>query len=726
MQIEHILANVENYQMVLPEFQREYVWSKEDAKQLMISLYKRYPTGSLLIWEASPENIPEIKNNAIKPKHIGLTNVILDGQQRITTLYLLIKGQIPPYYKENDLMSDPRELFFCLNTGEFKYHKASEMENNPLWQKVTDCFNFDSKGNCVIDPIDISDQYLSLHSENTGKDLRNIVNKNLNALQNIRFIDYPVLSISSEALVDEAIDVFDRINSQGTKLTDAELVLTHITGKWPHARRELKKKIEEYQKIFFDFDLDFLTRCMVVALTDSALYQKNAKLNYDHFIKDNYITAWKNVSKALDYIIPVLKNDAYLHSSNDMISPNVLVPMVAYLLKNDMRMSEPVRYGFVYWIHLASIWSRYSGQTDTRLDKDVYLAISSENPIQKLIDEIRDQRGRIDVKSSDLEGKIAGHPLYRTLYAVTKFNRARDWSDGGPITDRIGDYYSIQSHHIFPQSLLYDSQYDWENQNHKKMVNEIANRAFITRDANFKIGNKNPEKYLAEIELKYPGSLDKQLIPKNPEFWKLKNYELFLTERRKLIAEAINAFLGNYKKLWENQSIEKTSWKDLIEQGENDFIEFKQSLRWDNENKSDYKISEYVAMKVINSFLNSSGGKLFVGVSDDKRVVGIEPDYKTFDPKSMKQDSDGFRLHLDNLIKNYLGDVYHAYITVIIDKIDKKEVCIIDVKPSDNPVYLQSKDSNGQKKEEFYIRRSASSIALGRKESDDYRKMHWT
>ena len=84
MSISELMDDIRDRNLVLPEFQREYVWSREQAKQLMVSLFKGYPTGSLLFWRTT--NPPDIKNNAVARDHIGSTNVILDGQQRLTTL----------------------------------------------------------------------------------------------------------------------------------------------------------------------------------------------------------------------------------------------------------------------------------------------------------------------------------------------------------------------------------------------------------------------------------------------------------------------------------------------------------------------------------------------------------------------------------------------------------------------------------------------------------------
>ena len=714
MQIRQLLFGIENLDIVLPEFQREYVWSLEHSKQLFVSLYKSYPTGSLLFWEAKADDVPEIKNNAIGREKTGLTKIILDGQQRITTLYLIIKGTIPPYYTETDLLQDPRHLFFNLKSGEFKYYLKMEMEDNVLWQKVTGCFDLKK-----VNAIDIAKQFSKDHPEEDFMALASVINDNLNKLRYIEQTDYHIQVVPSSAKLDEAIDVFDRVNSLGTKLTDAELVLTHITGKWPHARRELKERLELLKKEQFEFTLDFLTRCTVVALTDSALFTKNAKLNYEVFTREDYIAAWKKVIKAFDFVLPVLKQDALITSSDDMTTQNVLVPVITYLIKNESRMQEPLKHGFIYWMTLASLWSRYSSQTDARLDKDVNTIINNPDPIQKLVAEIIDQRGRTEVSPADLEGREAGHPFYRMLYIITKYKKAIDWSNGGPIYGTLGPYHKIQEHHIFPQSKLYSHGYDSANHMHKKTVNEIANRAFITRDANFAINNKDPEKYLPEIEKKFPGSLERQFIPMDPSLWTYDNYEQFLKQRRIMIAAEINAYVRYFKDRHELKpaSPKETDWKSVIEKGENDFTEFKSSIRWDYKTSQINKNLEYVIAKTISGFLNSEGGTLFIGVDDAKNILGIANDLRTL---GSKQDKDGFQLKLSEIVNGYLGKEFHHYIGIQFATIDSQEICVVEISRSQSPVYLK-RDG----KDEFFIRAMSSTQPMGLQEAHDYIAVHW-
>jgi uncharacterized protein with ParB-like and HNH nuclease domain len=140
MEISKLLDRVESNAIVLPEFQREFVWKNSQAKELINSLFKQYPIGSLLTWET--ESPPEIKNEAIEQEKHALFEVLLDGQQRLTVLYMLVKDEIPPYYEEGDINNDPRNLYFNVDSGEFHFANKRVREGVE-WVKVTECFNDD-------------------------------------------------------------------------------------------------------------------------------------------------------------------------------------------------------------------------------------------------------------------------------------------------------------------------------------------------------------------------------------------------------------------------------------------------------------------------------------------------------------------------------------------------------------------------------------------------------
>jgi len=702
MEIDKILYQIETGDISLPEFQREYVWSKDQAKQLLVSLFNEYPTGSLLFWDT--DNPPKLKNKKVHDHKQGLVKVILDGQQRLTTLYLFIKNKIPPYYTGKDIEHDPRDLWFNLETGEFRYYQKTLMQNNPLWRKTVDCFDEH------MNPIQVV-------QDATGKLEEKLlikVNENLNKIKRIKRQDYPIQIVQNHTSIDGAIDVFDKINSQGTPLSDAELVLAHIAGKWPDVRRKVKNKSQQLKNKNFVFSLDFFTRCIVVALTNSAIYKSMTSKVYKETTADDYKNAWERVSKKIDYLLPILKQKAFIDSSSELITNNVLIPIIAYLLKHNNFKNEKIKRGFLYWMFLALIWGRYSGQTDQKLDKDVFLSTSKESQIQKLLDEIKDQRGRLNVKPLDLEGRSAGHPLHRMLYIITKWNNAIDWADGGSLRDTMGDYFSIQSHHIFPQSLLYKNGYDSENHLDVKKVNEVANRAFITRDANYYISNKPPSLYFKKISKE---KLEKQFIPMDEINWKLQNYEQFLQMRRVLIANIMNTFLKELKGE-EIVAEGKIDYLHMIKEGESNFVEFKSSMHWDYHQDKINKDLEIVLAKTISAFMNSQGGTLFIGVNDNGEVLGIEKDYKTF---GKRQNKDGFSQKLTQIINYYIGPNFSPLVMPEFILINGKEICVLKIPEGTQPIYMKKKE----KEENFFVRAASCSQPLSMREAHDYIKDHW-
>ena len=700
MKISEILDDISSQNLVLPEFQREYVWEKEQAKQLMVSFYRNYPTGSLLFWKT--DDPPDLKNLKIPKDKIGTTTVILDGQQRLTTLYLFIKNEIPPYYRKEDIKNDPRNLYFNLEDGNFQYYLQNIMNNNARWVAVTDCFSSNS-----IDVFKISS---TLEEDADARfKLANLLNENLNRLKNVLDKEYPIQYVPMTENVDVAIDVFDRVNSLGTKLTDADLALAHICGKWPQARRVMKEKIAELSKNYFYFELSFMVRCLTGIVRGRALFETihDAK---EKELKDG----WNKVSKALDYILNILPTHANINSTEDLNSTNVLVPLVVYLGRNVKFKKLQNLKTFVHWIYAAHTWARYTGQTDQRLDHDISILLNSKNPTKNLIDAIIEQRGRIEVKANDLQGKWIQDPLYKMNFIICKANDAIDWFNGVPLVKNVGKYYQIHSHHIFPQSLLYEKGgYSPENHIHKKIVNEIANRAFITSETNLELTNRPPKEYLKEIQEEYPGALEKQLIPTDPELWELNRFEDFLAKRRDLIADSINKYMDT---LLREVPPEKLETLDDYLNGESAYIEYKLTARYDVRQKSVSEVLQKAILKTFTGFMNSQGGVLLIGVADDCTIFGIDKDIETLKSHSI----DEYQRFLYELISSHIGIEFCKYVHFTFEEKNSKTVAIIKVEQAPKPVFIEEKDEK-----EFYVRIGNSTKPLDIEAAHNYIGMHW-
>jgi hypothetical protein len=700
MKIREIIDSIRKRDLVLPEFQREYVWSRELAKQLMVSLIRGYPVGSLLYWKT--DNPPELKNIDDLPERIGTINIILDGQQRLTTLYLLIMGEIPPYYKPEDIKTDPRNLYYNLENGEFQYFQPSRMKDNPLWQMLPGCYN-----NKDINVFELAKANSSTDSESF--DLANIYNSNLNTIRNIQNIDLPVQTVPSEARIDDAIDVFDRVNSKGTKLTDAELALTHITGKWPQARRVMKSKINELENRFYYFDLSLLTRALTGVVEQRALF---------HTIhaspREKLENGWSKLSKILDYLINVLPHKGFIHSTYDLNTVNVFIPIIVYLSHKDGKFSnEKEINSAIHWLYAAHVWARYTAQTDQRLEHDVSLVIRKENPWSDLLDQIIDQRGRIIVKPDDLEGRGVQHPLYRMMYILAKAHGAVDWFNGTSLGITHGGAYIIHNHHIFPQSILYKNGYEPDNHLHRKIINEIANRAILTAETNIDISNKTPDQYLPAIEKNYPGALSKQFIPINPELWKIENFSEFLEARRKLISKKINEFMDAL--ISEQQDVLDRPIKEIIELGESATLEFKSTLQWDIIQNRVNKELRYSSLKTIVAFLNDQGGTLIIGVEDSGQEIGLDNDLK-----NLNDSLDHFEQLMSGLIKECVGPQFSPYIKMRPETVDELSIFVVDVEKAPEPSFLKMIN-----KKEFFIRIGNTSQPLDAEETNRYIQTNW-
>lgn len=185
-------------------------------------------------------------------------------------------------------------------------------------------------------------------------------------------------------------------------------------------------------------------------------------------------------------------------------------------------------------------------------------------------------------------------------------------------------------------------------------------------------------------------------MPEDPELWKTENFESFVAARRQLLSDQINSFLDSLLGSDEADP-EADPDKDvsaLIASGEHGRLEFKSSLRWDVRQKNVNKALEKVVAKTLAGFLNSGeGGILLVGVADDRKVLGLEPDYTTL-RKPGRDDRDAFEQHLVQTVIKYLGEATVAFFTVTFHDINGQDVCQVTVEPSGHPIYLQDNNES--------------------------------
>ena len=519
MKISTILDYIDNGYIALPTFQRGYVWNRDQVRALMGSLYRKHPVGSLLVWVTSSEGAAHKGFMDLPP---GVVKLLLDGQQRITSLYGIIRGTPPPYFDgKNEVL---KGLFFHLNTEEFSYYAPIRMKDDPFWIDVT---------NLMKEGIGPFIAELSQLDEWTS-DSSQLINR-LNGIQQIKEIDLHVEEVTGpDKNVDVVVDIFNRVNSGGTKLSKGDLALAKVCAGWPEARDQMEDELVRWADAGFHFDLDWFLRNINTVLTGEARFSALHSVTRSQF-QDGL----KRATKACDYALNVVSSRLGLDHDRVLFGRYAFPVMTHYIDRCETKIHDSKEQDkLLYWYLQSALWGRFSGSTESILNHDLELLEGLEGGLDRLITELHLWRGDLIVQPEHFSGWSLGARFYPMLYLLSRVYGARDLCSGLEIKKGLlGKMQELEVHHIFPKAFLY------KNKCNKAEVNAVANFCLITKECNLEISDQQPAEYLPHYETLNPGVLGSQWIPQDPRLWEPENYREFLEERRKLLAEAANAFL---------------------------------------------------------------------------------------------------------------------------------------------------------------------------------------
>jgi hypothetical protein len=524
MQIQTILSQIDLGAMALPEFQRGYVWNREQVRGLMYSLYRRHPVGGLLVWVTQTDNADARGDQKLQP---GVVKLLLDGQQRITSLYGLIRGKAPQFF-DGDKQAFTG-LYFNVETEVFEFYAPNKMRDDPQWISVTEIMK-DGVGPIMQKLLKVPDlaAQVATHLER------------INAIASIKDIDLHIEEVAGEdKTVDVVVDIFNRVNSGGTKLSKGDLTLARICAQWPQARDTMKDQLATWRKARYVFTLDWLLRGVNAVATGEALFTAMKDMPPEKF-REGLATTEKVVSRILNTISSRLGLD-----HDRVLGSRFAIPLMAryYVQRGGKIPSQSERDKLLYWYIHTLLWGRYSGSTESVLNKDLE-AIEKATPkaendaLDNLIGLLREVRGDLRLTDSDFAGSTKGNRFYPLLYMMTRVCHARDWGTGDELSSHLlGNLSALQVHHIFPKKVLYAARV------RKRDVNAIANFTFLTQETNLEVSGRDPAEYLPHYAELNPGSIESHWIPADPKLWHVSRYQEFLAERRKLLAAAANDFL---------------------------------------------------------------------------------------------------------------------------------------------------------------------------------------
>jgi hypothetical protein len=546
----------------LPDIQRPFVWPDTKVRDLFDSMYKGYPVGYFLFWaNANVEHTKGI-GTAVKQKHPNL--LIVDGQQRLTSLFAVIKAQ--EIIRENYTKATIVIAFNPLE-GKFEIPDASIRKNPRYFQNISLIWQPNIN---IIKVINEFLQNLKKSVELTDQEEENIQNAFMQ-LKNLESYPFSALELSTNITEEQVADVFVRINSQGKTLNQADFILTLMSVFWEEGRKDL----EEFCRLcrvpskdsaspfnyLIDPDPDQMLRVSV------GLAFRRARLQYVYSIlrgkdletgqfsterRDNQFESLKIAqAKSLNIqnwheFIKAVKQAGFARQDYISSKNNLLYAYIFFLIgREDYKMDlYELKKLIGKWFFMSSITGRYTGSPETVMEMDLakLRGVNTAEEFQKVLDDIIVSQLTNDFWSitlpMDLSTSSSTSPSLYAYYAALYVLGANGLFSKLKVSDLLQEGLrskksALERHHLFPKA--------WLQRNgilEQRETNQIANFALVEWSDNISISDTSPSEYLPS----YLSRLSKEEKEKMyywhslPENWEEMSYEDFLIERRKRIA----------------------------------------------------------------------------------------------------------------------------------------------------------------------------------------------
>lgn len=531
LKVRELLDEIERGQVLLPEIQRSYVWKGPQATKLMDSLYREYPAGQILLWDTA--TLPIMKSlDGVGPPTLpssGQPKIVLDGQQRLTSLYKALARTRPGKGNVGAAEDDRKiDVYFHLETEIFQLY-LRRLDSDPRWISVRDVVNGERHDVDILTAIEARG----------GPSIKDPKGREyLDRLQRLKRIGeykFPIEIFKSDDY-EQVTELFVRINSAGTRLRAAELVLAQLALRLPGAIVDhIDEALDDYSEVGYDLDPRFFTRALIATGTG----QSRFRYLTDFWRKPpgEIEEIWRQTRKAVDSAVNFVRQNARFESSDWLQSLNALIPLAAYFRRHPA-ITPDVERGLLRWFYLASLRGRYTGSGETAMDEDLK-AVATDEPLAALMSNAMPAGSNASVAAEEFDDAGSRNPLFPLTYAVSRKRGAKDWFSGVALaTDVVGADHSIEIHHVFPKAVLKKAGTS------RKDRDEIANLAFLAARPNKKISSRPPEEYLAEIADKHSDRLEAQSIPMDRKLWRVERFQDFLAARRELLATAVNELIA--------------------------------------------------------------------------------------------------------------------------------------------------------------------------------------
>lgn len=541
----------------LPNIQRPFVWSEEQIARLFDSIMREYPISTLLVWKTK-EQVKHRKFVDNYKRDIKLTDfyvpdhgrskmMVLDGQQRLQSLYIGLKGSY-----------EGRELYCDILSGskaapeDIRFH--FEFKSGPVavwpWVRFKDIVFQNNKL-----PGEIAEQLIANAPAPITAEARHIVSRNVERARqqfvnddNVTFQELDGIDNPDAYTVDDIVEIFIRANSGGTKLGKSDLLFSLLTSSWDAADAEMEALLEDLNQGGFGFDRDFVLKSCLTVLGKGARYEVG-KFR-DGKTKDGIIAKWAQLSTAIKAVRDYLVAKTYIRNDKAMPSYLALIPLIYY------RYHFPAEFAanrdLPAYLLRVLVTGVFSGSPDNLIDKIVRdVQQRKEFVLPEVYGVIRADGRNLEIGPDVIFEQFYGS---RTLHLF--FNLWYRDFDYSPALDANGP----QVDHIFPQSLLksvkdVNPETGARNLLHYRSPqrDQIANCMLLTAEENG-FANKcdtPPNEWFARSRFASDGAhakyLRMHLIPTDPALWELARYDDFIEARKALIQDKFGFMLQGNK-----------------------------------------------------------------------------------------------------------------------------------------------------------------------------------
>ncbi len=583
--VSTLLGYVKDGTIAIPEIQRPFVWDTTQVRDLIDSLYREYPVGYIITWKSPDVKLKDGTSSEGK-------QILIDGQQRVTALTAALLGQevLDDNYKKRKI-----KIAFNIQTEEFQTNNPA-IEKQEEW--ISDISEF------MRDDFNTFD-FISEYSKKFGMDA-NIVSNRVTKLRSIKNVSIGRIELGSALDIDVVTEIFVRINSKGVVLSQADFAMSKISVNEEYNGNDIRKAIDyfcHFAKTPVDFDnikendKDFSSKDIFNKITwikdnNDDLYLpsyvdvlrvaftykfKRGKLQdlvsllsgrdfetreyREDVVAESYSKLYDGVRQFVNQsnferYVMILKSAGII--DGDLVrSQNVLnFGYILYLLLREKNVSpDKIETLVRRWVIMSIITQRYTSSPESQFDLDIRRLNESEDIIKYISDEEERRLGDTfwdNILVENFNTSVASSPYWKTfIIAQIKLNNRAFLSKDIDVRTLIEGRGDV--HHIFPKDYLQKNGKD-----NRSIYNQIANFAMLQTEVNIQIGKKAPNDYMKSIidqcngqENKYGAinslddlykNMEENCIPRSFIDMTIDNYEDFLKERRKLMAQKLKQY----------------------------------------------------------------------------------------------------------------------------------------------------------------------------------------